>query len=42
MKESLNVFDLALNNKLKAIYVMGENPIVNYPNGKEVGKPSKG
>ncbi|MEK6635950.1 MAG: molybdopterin-dependent oxidoreductase [Planctomycetota bacterium] len=40
-KESLNVSDLALNNKLKAIYVMGENPIVNYPNGKEVREAFK-
>ncbi len=34
--DSLNVFDLASKNKIKALYVMGENPIVNYPNGKKV------
>ncbi|MEP9411055.1 MAG: molybdopterin-dependent oxidoreductase [Candidatus Brocadia sp.] len=35
-KDSLNLIDLALNGKLKALYVMGENPIANYPNGKDI------
>lgn len=35
-KDSNNVFDLALGNEIKALYVMGENPIVSYPNGKKV------
>ena len=34
--DSLNVFGLALKNKIKALYIMGENPIVSYPNGKKV------
>ncbi|MFQ5964617.1 MAG: molybdopterin-dependent oxidoreductase [Candidatus Scalinduaceae bacterium] len=34
-KDSKDVFDLALSNKVKAFYVMGENPIVSYPNGKK-------
>ena len=28
-------FDLALDDKLKALYIMGENPVVSYSNGKE-------
>jgi formate dehydrogenase alpha subunit len=35
VKDSDNVFDLALKGKIKALYVMGENPIVSYPNGKK-------
>jgi formate dehydrogenase (NADP+) alpha subunit len=35
-KDSKNIFDLALNGKIKALYIMGENPIVSYPNGKKV------
>ena len=31
-----DVFDLAVSKKIRALYVMGENPIVNYPNGKKV------
>ncbi len=31
-----DIFDLAVKKKIKALYVMGENPIVNYPNGKKV------
>lgn len=34
-KDSDNVFDLAAKGKIKALYVMGENPIVSYPNGKK-------
>ncbi len=34
--DSKNVFDLALNGKIKAFYVMGENPIVSYTNGRKV------
>lgn len=40
-KGPVNIIDLALNGKLKAFYVMGENPIVNYPNGKEVREAFK-
>jgi formate dehydrogenase alpha subunit len=35
-KDPVNVFDLALDGKLKALYIMGENPIINYPNGKKI------
>src|SRR3989339_103290 len=35
-KDHENVIDLALNSKLKALYIMGENLIVNYPNGKKI------
>ena len=35
-KKSSCIFDLALKDKLKALYIMGENPIVRYPNGKKV------
>ena len=35
-EDSDNVFDLASRGKIKALYVMGENPIVSYPNGKKV------
>ena len=31
-----DIFDLAVSKKIKALYVMGENPIVNYPDGKKV------
>ncbi len=34
-KGPVNIIGLALNGKLKAFYVMGENPIVNYPNPNE-------
>lgn len=40
-KDSMNVIDLALNGKLKAFYVMGENPIVTYPYGKDVREACK-
>jgi len=40
-KDSVNVIDLALNGKLKALYVMGENPIINYPKGKDVREAFK-
>ena len=33
---AFNLIDLALKKKLKAMFVMGENPIVNFPNGKTV------
>ncbi|MHC4453801.1 MAG: molybdopterin-dependent oxidoreductase, partial [Planctomycetota bacterium] len=36
-----DVFDLAVSKKIKALYVMGENPIVNYPNGKKVKEAFK-
>ena len=35
-KDAVNIIDLALNGKLKALYVMGENPIINYPVGKDI------
>ncbi len=35
MEDSGNVFDLAAKGKIKALYVMGENPIVSSPNGKK-------
>jgi predicted molibdopterin-dependent oxidoreductase YjgC len=35
MEGSDNVFGLASKGKIKALYVMGENPIVSYPNGKK-------
>ena len=35
-KDSPNVIDLALNGKLKALYVMGENPVMHYPYGKDI------
>jgi formate dehydrogenase alpha subunit len=41
MKDSDNVFDLASNGKIKALYVMGENPIVSYPNGKKAKEAFK-
>ncbi len=34
--EPVDVFDLALEGKLKALYIMGENPIINYPDGKKI------
>ncbi|MFN3532191.1 MAG: molybdopterin-dependent oxidoreductase [Candidatus Brocadia sp.] len=40
-KDSVNIVDLALNGKLKALYVMGENPVINYPNGKDVREAFK-
>ncbi|HHT9137032.1 MAG TPA: molybdopterin-dependent oxidoreductase [Candidatus Wunengus sp. YC60] len=36
-----NVIDLAHNGKLKALYIMGENLIVNYPNGKKIKEACK-
>ncbi|MBT6047679.1 MAG: molybdopterin-dependent oxidoreductase, partial [Candidatus Scalindua sp.] len=36
-----DIFDLAVKKKIKAFYVMGENPIVNYPNGKKVNEAFK-
>ncbi|MDN3510504.1 MAG: molybdopterin-dependent oxidoreductase [Candidatus Jettenia sp. CY-1] len=36
MRESKNIFELARNGALKGLYIMGENPLVSYPNGKEV------
>ncbi len=35
-KISANVIQLALEGKLKALYIMGENPVVNYPNGRDI------
>ena len=35
-QKSGDLFDRAVKKKIKALYVMGENPIVNYPNGKKV------
>ncbi len=40
-KDAENVIDLALNGKLKALYVMGENLVVNYPNGKKIKEAFK-
>jgi len=34
--EPQNIVDLALNSKLRALYILGENIIINYPNGKEI------
>ncbi len=36
-----DIFDLAVNKKVKVLYIMGENPIVNYPNGKKVNEAFK-
>ncbi len=36
--DSGDIFDLAVNKKIRALYVMGENPVVNYPNGNKVNK----
>ncbi|MBC8550992.1 MAG: NADH-quinone oxidoreductase subunit NuoG, partial [Candidatus Brocadiales bacterium] len=36
-----DIFDRAVKKKIKALYVMGENPIVNYPNGKKVNDAFK-
>jgi len=36
-----DIFDLAVKKRIKALYVMGENPIVNYPNGKKVNDAFK-
>jgi formate dehydrogenase (NADP+) alpha subunit len=41
MGDSDNVFDLASKGKIKALYVMGENPIVSYPNGKKAQEAFK-
>ncbi len=41
MEDSDNVFDLASKGKIKALYVMGENPIVSYPNGKKAKEAFK-
>lgn len=35
-KNNQDVFDLALQDKLKALYIMGENPVINHPDGKKV------
>jgi len=35
-KDRGSVFDIARADKLKAIYIMGENPVVNHPRGNEV------
>ena len=35
------MIDLALNSKLKALYIMGENLVVNYPNGKKIKEACK-
>ncbi|MCF6157008.1 MAG: 2Fe-2S iron-sulfur cluster binding domain-containing protein [wastewater metagenome] len=35
-KESASIFDCALQGKLRGIYIMGANPVIHYPNGKEV------
>ncbi|MCF6155409.1 MAG: 4Fe-4S dicluster domain-containing protein [Candidatus Brocadia sp.] len=35
-KDSVNIIDHALNGKLKALYVMGENPVIKYPYGKDI------
>lgn len=40
-KDSVNIIDLALDGKLKALYVMGENLVINYPNGKDVREAFK-
>jgi len=40
-KDAENVIDLALNGKLKALYIMGENLVVNYPNGKKIKEACK-
>ncbi|MDN3512910.1 MAG: molybdopterin-dependent oxidoreductase [Candidatus Brocadia sp.] len=40
-KDTVNIIDLALNGKLKALYVMGENPVITYPYGKEVREAFK-
>ncbi len=40
-KDATNIIDLALNGKLKALYVMGENPIINYPYGKDIREAFK-
>ncbi len=40
-KDAENVIDLAFNGKLKALYIMGENLVVNYPNGKKIKEACK-
>lgn len=35
-KDAAHGIDLALDGKLKALYVMGENPIITYPIGKDI------
>ena len=40
-KDAENVIDLALNSKLMALYIMGENLVVNYPNGKKIKEACK-
>ncbi|MBM2834178.1 MAG: formate dehydrogenase, alpha subunit [Candidatus Brocadiaceae bacterium] len=40
-KDAENVIDLALNSKLKALYIVGENLVVNYPNGKKIKEACK-
>ncbi|MCP5007135.1 MAG: molybdopterin-dependent oxidoreductase, partial [Planctomycetes bacterium] len=36
IEEESNIIDLALMRKLKAMFVVGENPIINFQNGKTV------
>lgn len=31
-----NIFDLAINGNLKALYIMGDNPVTSYIDGREV------
>jgi len=40
-KTTENVIDLAFNNKLKALYIMGDNPIATYPNGRKIREACK-
>src|SRR4030067_1542901 len=40
-KDAEHVIDMALNSKLKALYIMGENLIVNYPNVKKIKEACK-
>ncbi len=40
-KDAENVVDLALNGNLKALYIMGENLVENYPNGKKIKEACK-
>lgn len=34
--EPVNILDLALAGKLRALYIMGENPIITYPDGGKI------
>ncbi len=40
-EDSVNVIDLMLNGKVKALYVIGENPVMTYPYGKDVREACK-